>query len=546
MSATARSVRARRGRVMIVGDVPELSSIVPQLQQPPIMAGNLFAALGEITIASAGAPIATVLLSDRCLSPESSRAIEALRKIDPSVRLVLIACPNANALSNEWVSKGLDDCIAAPIAPADLNRLFDEDMLATGNAASTEPSKPVEQTNRAASINEADDSSIEAPKAIALDDLRARLMPAEDLAAQAAAPPSTSRPGPAAIEIAQSTSSEVDSASNAPAAPTFVADVLPKRPFRAERSHQDKPSDQPSQPSALQRTAHGLGDTDLVEALLSPTGDIKKTALQLIIEQTGWNDISLIQDDSARQSEENSSACTVPVRFNKHSFGLLQTAAANADQLQPWADWLARWLALDHSHRDFRTKSLKDDLTGAWNRRFFDCFLKESIARARRKRRPVTVMVFDIDNFKPYNDNFGHEAGDEVLRETVRLLTSVIRQGDRVCRIGGDEFAVIFADPEGPRKPIAAGGGTHPETVEMIAKRFQDQICKMRFPKLGEQAPGNLSISAGLATYPWDGHEPAALLRHADQLALESKRNGKNAITFGPGAKKACQGDQSS
>src|SRR5439155_22348133 len=145
---------------------------------------------------------------------------------------------------------------------------------------------------------------------------------------------------------------------------------------------------------------------------------------------------------------------------------------------------------------------------------------------AARFRRPVTVMVFDIDNFKTYNDQFGHNAGDDILRETVRLLNSVIRQGDRVCRIGGDEFAVIFADPEAPRTP----GSHHAETVDVIARRFQDQICTMRYPKLGQEAPGNLSISAGLATYPWDGSDPEALLQHADQLALESKRKGKDAI----------------
>ena len=139
-------------------------------------------------------------------------------------------------------------------------------------------------------------------------------------------------------------------------------------------------------------------------------------------------------------------------------------------------------------------------------------------------------MVFDIDNFKQYNDAFGHDAGDVVLVETVRLLNSVIRRGDRVCRIGGDEFAVIFADLEGPREP----GSSHPATPELIAARFQEQIHRMRFPKLGEEAPGPLSISAGLATYPWDGTTPDELLRCADHRALASKRKGKNAITLGP------------
>ena len=178
--------------------------------------------------------------------------------------------------------------------------------------------------------------------------------------------------------------------------------------------------------------------------------------------------------------------------------------------------------------------AFQDTLTGAWNRRFFDAFLRDSVAKAAQRRRPVTVMVFDIDDFKRYNDEFSHEAGDEILRETVRLLNSVIRKGDRVCRIGGDEFAVIFADPEAPRAP----GSTHPETVEQIARRFQDQVCRTKFPKLGLEAPGTLSISGGLATYPWDGTDPDQLRRHADQLALESKRKGKNVITFGPGARR--------
>ena len=155
MSSVTRAGRARRGRVMIVGDLPDLSRIVPQLLQPPIIAGNLFDALGEVTVASASAPIATVLLSDQCLNAECSRAIEALRKIDPSVRLILIMAANGNALSSDWVNKGLDDCIASPIAPADLNRLFEEDMLvpggavagSAGGAAIVDPLKPADQAN---------------------------------------------------------------------------------------------------------------------------------------------------------------------------------------------------------------------------------------------------------------------------------------------------------------------------------------------------------------------------------------------------------------
>jgi diguanylate cyclase (GGDEF)-like protein len=123
-----------------------------------------------------------------------------------------------------------------------------------------------------------------------------------------------------------------------------------------------------------------------------------------------------------------------------------------------------------------------------------------------------------------------------ILTETVRLLQSEIRDCDRVCRIGGDEFAVIFADLEGPREV----GSTHPATVENIARRFQLQICEMKFPKLGIDAPGTLSISGGLASFPWDSTDARGLLHHADQLSLMSKRKGKNALTFGPGAEGVC------
>jgi hypothetical protein len=74
-----------------------------------------------------------------------------------------------------------------------------------------------------------------------------------------------------------------------------------------------------------------------------------------------------------------------------------------------------------------------------------------------------------------------------------------------------------------------------PDDVEVIARRFQSEVVGMRFPRLGLDAPGTLSISAGLATYPWDGADAETLLRVADERALESKRRGKNHITFGPG-----------
>jgi diguanylate cyclase (GGDEF)-like protein len=229
----------------------------------------------------------------------------------------------------------------------------------------------------------------------------------------------------------------------------------------------------------------------------------------------------------------------VPVTHRARTLGWLRASPAACASLEPAARELALWLALREQHEQLRTSAFTDDLTGAWNRRYFERFLKAAIESAAAARRSVTLLFFDLDNLKQYNDQFGHAAGDNILRETVRLLKSVIRPTDRVCRIGGDEFAVIFHEPDGPRDPASKP----PASISDIAMRFQKQVCEHRFPKLAEQAPGTITISGGLATYPWDGRTAEELLEKADRLSLESKRQGKNVITLGPGAERTCDAD---
>jgi diguanylate cyclase (GGDEF)-like protein len=266
----------------------------------------------------------------------------------------------------------------------------------------------------------------------------------------------------------------------------------------------------------------GLGDTDLVESLLYTPTQLRDRALHIIEQQTGFGEVKLHDRERPKAT---------PVRFGGKTFGHLTATRCDPQALRPWANWLARWLALEDAQATLRQMAYRDELTGAWNRRYLNHFLGDRLEHARRDRHQLTVMVFDIDDFKSFNDQFGHDAGDIILRETIRLLGSVIRAGDRVCRIGGDEFAVVFADMEAPRNP----GSMHPDSVEKIARRFQAQIARMRFPRLGLQAPGTLSISGGLSSYPWDASDAAGLLRIADQRALESKRRGKNFLTIGPG-----------
>lgn len=277
-------------------------------------------------------------------------------------------------------------------------------------------------------------------------------------------------------------------------------------------------------------------DTRVIDALIAGK-PILDDALRIINTRADRDDIRF---ESTPSTPPIGSAHVVS---RGHVYGALTAGdtdwatARGKRLLESSANWLGAWLRLESQQRELRASAFTDELTGAWNRRYFHRFLSAAIERSREARRTVTLLYFDIDDFKGYNDRHGHAAGDEILVETVKLLSAAIRPSDKVCRIGGDEFVVIFYEPQGPRDP----GSTPPESIMSIATRFQQQVCNHRFPKLGAQAQGNLTISGGLASYPWDGADADTLLNVADELALQSKRQGKNVITLGPGAESVCR-----
>jgi len=177
----------------------------------------------------------------------------------------------------------------------------------------------------------------------------------------------------------------------------------------------------------------------------------------------------------------------------------------------------------------------EDDLTGLKNRRYLWEFAKQIIARAKKDNGRVTVLVFDIDDFKHYNDVYGHAAGDEVLKQASLLIRRCCRRHDVVARLGGDEFAVVFWDD--PKCPQQATGSErrsytmdHPGEVIFIAKRFRREIEKTDLRFLGPDGRGVLTISGGLASLNRDGTTTEELFEKADQALLEAKRSGKNRI----------------
>ena len=280
-------------------------------------------------------------------------------------------------------------------------------------------------------------------------------------------------------------------------------------------------------------------ETIMVNAMIE-NREIKTLAVEIIKQRTGIEHLEFIEDtremDEKRRLAGERGATILAVPDVDGVFGFfISEDPKDAPLLGPWTQWFSLWLTLRKKNVTLLEQAWTDHLTGAGNRRALEDVLERVISRSAQTWRFVSLMCFDIDNFKKYNDKYGHAAGDEVLRETVRLVKSALRKGDHVFRVGGDEFVVVFSD-SAPRAELS-----QPLVHEKIARRIQSRMAKLPLPNIGPDSPEKISISSGLVTYPWDvinlAHDGSAiekLLALGDQRALESKRTGKNKITLGP------------
>ncbi len=199
---------------------------------------------------------------------------------------------------------------------------------------------------------------------------------------------------------------------------------------------------------------------------------------------------------------------------------------ADIDKLHYYAEIFGHMLDSAKRQHEWKQLALTDDLTALPNRRYLFQFLDRILQRAARERFRVTVCMFDIDNFKQYNDEFGYAVGDEIIRATAQLFLRRCRMEDVVVRYGGDEFVVVFWDAENPR----VEGSEHPDQPMDVMKRFQEALQQHEFGCLGPKGKGALTISGGLATYPWDAATPKNLLTSAADALRQAKKLGKNYI----------------
>jgi diguanylate cyclase (GGDEF)-like protein/PAS domain S-box-containing protein len=163
-----------------------------------------------------------------------------------------------------------------------------------------------------------------------------------------------------------------------------------------------------------------------------------------------------------------------------------------------------------------RNQSIRDPLTGLFNRRYMEDSLEREISRANRRRSSVAILMMDLDRFKRFNDTFGHQAGDALLRAFGDFLTKNTRGQDIACRYGGEEFAVVLSDA------TLAGALQRADILREEVKQL-----KVHY---GGQLLGMVSISMGLALFPDHGATIAEVLRAADQALYSAKREGRDRV----------------
>lgn len=176
-------------------------------------------------------------------------------------------------------------------------------------------------------------------------------------------------------------------------------------------------------------------------------------------------------------------------------------------------------MAIDNSivHREMEELTVTDDLTRAYNYRYFSSKLSEEQRRAARYHQPLSLIMLDIDHFKNFNDNFGHESGNLILKELAQIIRICVRDTDIFARYGGEEFAIIL-----PQTTLGE--------AKTIANRIRESVEAARISIANGIPKQSVTVSVGLTSYPENGKSFEEILHLADQALYRAKGSGRNAV----------------
>lgn len=210
----------------------------------------------------------------------------------------------------------------------------------------------------------------------------------------------------------------------------------------------------------------------------------------------------------------------IPLTAHGNTIGMFHLYFNNkiTDETKQLAFTVAEHLGLALANlslqQKLRSQALCDPLTGLYNRRSFEKTIENEWLHATQKQQPMSLLMLDLDHFKRFNDNFGHDAGDYVLKEVASLLTRVIGEKSTAYRLGGEELAVL--SPNCPAESSI-------EFANMIVGKVRELHLDMKGLSLGQ-----LGVSIGVVTYPDMNAQTEALIKAADTALYQAKANGRN------------------
>jgi len=214
----------------------------------------------------------------------------------------------------------------------------------------------------------------------------------------------------------------------------------------------------------------------------------------------------------------------VPMMASGEALGLLhiehQSEDMGGQSLQNLVSTVAEHLALALSNitlrETLRSQSIRDVLTGLFNRRYMEESLERELHRAVRRQSQVGIVMLDIDHFKVFNDTYGHDAGDAVLHELGKVLRNNVRGEDIACRFGGEEFILILPDA----------------SLEMTQQRAEQirEVIKGMIVEYRHQPLGVVTVSVGVAGFPTHGTTSDEMIQKADEALYQAKHRGRDRV----------------